>query len=74
MIGYNNQSIKLSQYKAPISLYDKKYALHKISWGWQCLALFGPPTYCGAGQPDIFKWEGLMTSLNLILTLQDHLR
>ena len=44
MIGYNNQSIKLSPYNALIPLYDNLYALHKTFWGRPCMARYGPPT------------------------------
>ena len=49
MIAYNNQGIKLLPNNAPIPLHDKKYALHKTAWDWPCIALYGPPTYCGVG-------------------------
>jgi len=35
----------------------------KTACGRPCMALYGPPTYCGAaifGPPSIFKWEGLI--------------
>src|SRR6218665_3975911 len=66
MIGYNKymyaylqtHCIKLLPYNAPIPinaiipLYDKKYALHKSKRPEpdRAMALYGPSTYCGAGQ------------------------